>query len=214
MHVIAENWLYLARAAVNSASLAVLCIVVSTTLGVFIGVASSLRWRLIEGLTFLFVVIVRGVPLLVVLFTIYYSLPTFGWYIDPYPAAVIGLSFYFTFFISEVVRGAINAIPRGQVEAAKSLGLSFWKRACYVILPQALRAALPPIINLWVILVKGTSYASVISVWELTLASREVAQRTVAPFQIFGLAMLIYFVICFLLTRLGSYAEARFYYKH
>ncbi|HVA37016.1 MAG TPA: amino acid ABC transporter permease [Candidatus Dormibacteraeota bacterium] len=211
MHVIADNWPYLLRAAVNTLWMAAVSIAVSTVAGMLFGIGCAVGVRVVRVVNAVAVWIVRGVPLLVVLFVVYYSLPAD---LSPYVAAIVALSFYFTFFVSEVVRGAIQAIPRGQVEAAKSVGLSFWQRMRLVILPQAVRAAVPPLMNLWVILVKGTAYASVISAWELTTASTEVAQRTVAPFPVYGFAMLVYFFICFALTRIGRAAEARLRYQH
>ncbi|MGH7706349.1 MAG: amino acid ABC transporter permease [Vulcanimicrobiaceae bacterium] len=211
MHVIIDNWAYLARAAVNTLWISVVCIAISTVFGAFFGVAAAYHIRVLDQINRACVWVVRGVPLLVVLFAGYFSMPPS---VSPYVTAVATLSAYFTFFISEVVRGTVAAVPRGQLEAAKSVGLSFWKRVWLVVLPQALRTALPPVINVWVVLVKGTAYASVISVWELTTASSEVAQRTVEPFQVYGFTILIYFIICFPMTQLGRIAEARFHFKH
>src|SRR5579872_2423740 len=198
-----DDLLYLLRASLNTLALSLISIGISTLLGVLIGVVCAFRVPIIPILNAIFVGFVRGVPLLVVIFAIYYSAPAFGIDIDPFAAAVTGLSFYFTFFVSEIVRGAVGAVPRGQFDAAYSLGLTFWQRARLVILPQALRSALPPMINTWLILVKGSAFASVIGVWELTTASTELAQRTVAPFQVYGASMLIYFAICFTLACFG-----------
>lgn len=204
-----DDLLYLLRASLSTLALSLISISVSTVLGVLIGVACAFRVPIIPVFNTICVGFVRGVPLLVVIFAIYYSAPAFGFDIDPFAAAVVGLSFYFTFFASEIIRGAIAGVPRGQFDAANSIGLSFWQRARLVILPQALRSALPPMINTWLILVKGSAFASVIGVWELTTASTELAQRTVAPFQVYGASMMIYFAICFALARCGSFAEKR-----
>ena len=213
MHAITDNLPYLLRAAVNTLWLSAVSIAISVTLGTLIGVAAAFRVRVVAILNQLCVIVVRGVPLLVILYGMYYGLPSLGWRIDADGTAIVGLSLYFTFFVSEVVRGAVLAVPREQVNAAKSIGLSFWQRVWLVILPQASRSALPPLINLGVILVKGTSYASVISVWELASASTEIAQQTIAPFQVYGFSLLLYFVICFLLTQAGRSAEAKLHYK-
>ncbi len=206
MHVIAANWQYLLRASVNTLWLAVSGILISTALGTLVGVGCAVGVRAARYLNMVGVGIVRGVPLIVMLFLMYYSLPAD---ISPYLAALVALSFYFTFFISEVIRGAILAIPLGQMEAAKSIGLTFWKRMWLVILPQAFRSAIPPLMNLWIVLIKGTTYASVIGVWELMTASTEVSQRTDAPFQVYGFDLVMFFVICYALTRIGRVAEAR-----
>lgn len=214
MHIIAENWLYLLRAAENTIWLSAISITISLALGTLIGVLAAFRIFPFGLLNQAGVFLVRGIPVLVVLYFIYFSLPLLRIYIDPYPTAIIGLSLYFTFFVSEVIRGTVLSVPRGQIDAAKSIGLSFWRRVRLVILPIASRAAIPPLINLAIILVKGTSYASVISVWELTTASSEVAQRTIAPFQVYGFALFLYFVICFALTSLARYAENRLRFQH
>src|SRR5579875_3691873 len=139
MHVIADNWPYLTRAALGTLWLSAVSIAVSVALGTPIGV-----------------LLVRGIPVLVVLYFTFFSLPLIGLYIDAYSTAVIALSLYFTFFVSEVVRGTVASVPRGQIDAAKSIGLSFWSRARLIVLPIASRAALPPLINVSITIVKST----------------------------------------------------------
>jgi len=214
MHVIAENWPYLTKAALETIWLSVVSIAISVTLGTPIGVLSAFGVKPVVVLNQIGVLLVRGIPVLVVLYFMFFSLPLIKLYIDAYSTAVISLSLYFTFFVSEVVRGAVAAVPRGQIEAGKSIGLSFWERALLIVLPIASRAALPPLINVSITVVKATAYASVISAWELASASSEVAQRTVAPFQVYGFALFLYFLICFALTRLASVAENKLAFKH
>lgn len=214
MNVIIDNAPYMLKAAENTLWLSAASIAISLLFGTIIGVLAAFRFWPVVVLNQVGVFSVRGIPVLVVLYFIYFSLPLIHIDADPYSTAVIGLSLYFTFFVSEVVRGAVVAIPRGQIDAGKSIGLSFWARVRLVILPIASRAAIPPLINIAIILIKGTSYASVISAWELTTASTEVAQRTIAPFQIYGFALFIYFVICFALTSLARFAERRLQFQH
>jgi polar amino acid transport system permease protein len=207
MDVIYNNFFYLLQAAGQTVILAVATIIVSTILGAILGVLMVIGGRfarsILVGLSF----VVRGIPLLVLLFLIYFGLPALKIYMPNLWAAGIGLTFYFAFFSAEVVRGAILAVPNVQEQSAKALGLSRLKRMRFVILPQALRTAIPPLMNIWVILVKGTSYASIISVWELTLASKEVVETTLAPFAIFSVTMVLYFIICYSLTRVGDRVE-------
>jgi polar amino acid transport system permease protein len=214
MHVIAENWPYLVRAALETVWLSAVSIAISLLLGTPIGVLSAFGVRAVAVLNQAGVLLVRGIPVLVALYFTFFSLPLLGIYIDAYSTAVIALSLYFTFFVSEIVRGTVTSVPRGQIDAGKSIGLSFWARARLVILPIASRAALPPLINVAITVVKATSYASVISAWELASASNEVAQRTVAPFQIYGLTLFLYFVICFALTSMARRVEARLAFRH
>lgn len=214
MHVIADNWQYLVRAGVQTVWLSAVSIAISMVCGTFIGVLAGFRVRAVVIFNQIGVLLVRGIPVLVVIYFLFFSLPLLRVYIDAYSTAVLALSAYFTFFVSEIVRGTVASVPRGQVDAGKSIGLGFWARARLIILPFASRAALPPLINVCITVIKATSYASVISAWELATASTEVAQRTVAPFQVYGFALLIYFVICFALTRLAARAEARLAFKY
>lgn len=214
MHVIADNWQYLVRGAVQTVWLSAVSIAISVVLGTIVGTLAAFRVRPVVILNQIGVLLVRGIPVLVVLYFTFFSLPLLKIYIDPYSTAVIALSAYFTFFVSEIVRGTVASVPRGQVDAGKSIGLGFWSRARLIVLPIASRAALPPLINVSITIVKATSYASVISAWELASAASEVAQRTVAPFQIYGLALAIYFVICFALTSLARRAEARLQFRY
>jgi His/Glu/Gln/Arg/opine family amino acid ABC transporter permease subunit len=214
MNLIVENFPYLAKAALETVWLSAVSIAISIALGTPIGVLAAFGVRPIIVLNQIGVLLVRGIPVLVIIYFTFFSLPLIKVFIDPYSTAVIALSGYFTFFVSEIVRGTVASVPRGQIDAGKSIGLSFWRRARLIVLPIASRAALPPLINVCITVVKATSYATVISAWELATASNEVAQRTVAPFQIYGVALFLYFVICFALTRLAGLAEARLAFKH
>ena len=214
MHIILENWPYLTKAALETVWLSAVSIAISLVLGTPIGVLAAFDVKPVVVLNQIGVLLVRGIPVLVIIYFTFFSLPLIGFYIDAYSTAVIALSLYFTFFVSEVVRGPVAAVPRGQIDAGKSIGLSFWKRTRLIVLPIASRAALPPLINVSITVVKATAYASVISAWELASASNEVAQRTVAPFQVYGFALFLYFLICFALTRLAGVAENRLSFKH
>ena len=154
--------------------------------------------------------IVRGTPLLVQIFLIYYGLPELDLDIDGYRAAIVALALFAGAHVSEIVRGAVGAVPRGQTDAAKALGLTFWPRLRYVILPQAVPAILPPWVNTAVEMVKGTSLVVLVSVSDLLFATRKVAERAGDPMPIYIAAALIYFVVNFGLSRLGVWLERRF----
>jgi polar amino acid transport system permease protein len=117
-------------------------------------------------------------------------------------------------FVSEIVRGAVAAIPRSATDAARSLGMPPALALRRVVLPLAARAALPPLVNRAVMAIKSTSLASAVGLWELSLAGREIIQRDLAPFQVFGLIALLYFCLCMLVARAGRRLEARFAYEH
>jgi His/Glu/Gln/Arg/opine family amino acid ABC transporter permease subunit len=156
-----------------------------------------------------YVYIVRGIPLLLLLFFMYYGLPYSGIHLDPVPGGILVMSIYFAAFMSEVFRAAIEALPRAQWDAARSLGMRLPLILAIVVLPQAVRLSAPAFINTCILLIKSTSLVSIIGLSELTLTGRQIVERTFAPFQVLLGVGAIYFVICYALSRLGRYAEKR-----
>ena len=202
--------LYLFDAASKTMMMAIIAIVMSTFVGVIGGVASVLGGRLVEMLMLAAVYILRGIPILVQLFLVYFGLPFFGFRVSPYTVAIIAISLHMGALVVEVVRGALVALPKQQSESGLALGMTPLMLMIEVLAPQALRAALPPYVSLIPITIKATSLASVISIWELTLASKEIANQTLATFEVFGAAFAIYFVICFPFTWFGRRLEQRY----
>jgi len=158
--------------------------------------------------------IVRGVPLLVLLFAMYYALPYAGIDLDPMSGGALVIGLYFAAFMAEVFRGAVLAVPNGQWEAARTIGLRTPRILADIILPQALRVAGPPYINTVIMLVKGTSLVSIIGLADVTFVGRQIVERTLAPFEVFGGVAVIYFIICFALSRCGAYLERRTSFVH
>lgn len=160
-----------------------------------------------------FVSVIRGTPLLVQLFIIFYALPSLGVVIDPFPSAVIAFSLNVGGYAAEAIRGSILAIPRGQWEAASTVGLGYVATLRRVVLPQALRVAVPPLSNTFISLVKDTSLASSIMVTELLRRAQEIAAPSYEFLALYSLAAVIYWVICGVLSfaqqrlerRLGRY---------
>ena len=138
----------------------------------------------------------QGTPLLMQLFLAFFVPGLFGWSVDPWTAAALGLSLHASAFLGEIWRGAIEVVPRGQWEAATSLGLRYTPKMALIIVPQAIRIAIPPTIGFLVQLIKGTSLASIIGFVELTRAAQVINNATFRPFTIFALVALIYYVIC------------------
>ncbi len=207
--VIQEHLVYLLRGAVMTVMLAVATIALSTLVGFVGGMLSAIGGRPLRLAFQAYVYAIRGVPVLVQVFLVYFGLPFFGIRVSPYVVAILAISLHMSGFIVEVVRGALMAVPVGQRDAALALGMRPWKLLCLVLLPQALIAAMPPYVSLLPVTVKATALASVINIWELTFASREVANATLATFEVFGTAFAIYFCLCFPLTRLGARLERR-----
>ncbi|CAM5186791.1 amino acid ABC transporter permease [Bosea thiooxidans] len=143
-----------------------------------------------------YIKVFQGTPLLMQLFLAFFVPGLFGWSVDPWTAAALGLSLHASAFLGEIWRGAIEVVPRGQWEAATSLGLRYAPKMALIIAPQAIRIAIPPTIGFLVQLIKGTSLASIIGFVELTRAAQIINNATFRPFTIFALVALVYYVIC------------------
>ena len=208
MSVLAQSLPHLLRGAVSTLALAAAVLAVGTALGLAVGLLRVLPGRagtVVGGA----VELVRAVPLLLLLFFIFFGLPALGVRIPTFPAAVLAMSLWMAANTAEVVRGGVQSISRGQFEAARSLGLGWASTMRFVILPQATRRMLPPFVGLCTILVKDTSLAAIIGVFELTRAAQETIERTLRSFEIYGAAAAIYFALCFPLTRLAARLETR-----
>jgi polar amino acid transport system permease protein len=156
-----------------------------------------------------YVQIFQGIPLLVQLFLAYYGLGLFGINTSPWVAAGMGLTLYTSAFLSEIWRGCIAAIPQGQWEASASLALSFFEQLRYIILPQALKIAVPPTVGFLVQVIKGTALASVIGFMELTKVGKTIANATFSPFLIFSCVALLYFALCYPVSRYAKHLERK-----
>jgi polar amino acid transport system permease protein len=150
---------------------------------------------------------VQGTPLLGTLFVIFFGLPLFGFDVSRWLAATVALSVYASAFLAEIWRGAVAAIPAGQWEAAASLGLPRLAQLRLVVLPQALTIAIPPTVGFLVQLIKNTSLASIIGLVELSRRAQLVNGATFAPFIVYGVTAVLYFCLCFPLTRWSRHLE-------
>jgi polar amino acid transport system permease protein len=189
-----------------------LTIVLSLVAGVALGIAlvygpAPLRW-LVRG----FSDIVRGIPILVLIFFIYYGLPAAGLNLPPFTAAVVALTCFKTAQVIENVRGAVGSIPRGQMDAAKAIGLTFRQRLASVIAPQALRRFLPPWINGVTDAVKGSALVSLLGVTDLMHSIQQVIGRTYEALPLYVLGALFYFVINYALSLASRRLELRYAY--
>lgn len=158
----------------------------------------------------IYVSAIRGTPLLVQLFILFYGLPTLDIRIDPFPAAVIGFSLNVGAYASEVIRAAILSIPKGQWEAANTIGMSYSQSLRRIILPQATRVSVPPLSNTFISLVKDTSLASLILVTEMFRRAQQIAATNYEFLLLYTEAAIIYWVICFLLSLVQGRLEHRF----
>ena len=147
----------------------------------------------------------QGTPLLIQLFLAYFGIALFGINTSPWVAAAIALTFYSSAFLAEIWRGCVASIPKGQWEAAQSLALNFGEQLRYVVLPQALKIAIPPTVGFLVQVVKGTALASVIGFVELTKAGTMITNATFKPFVVYSFVALLYFALCY---PVGLYARS------
>ena len=212
--VLVSNLPYLLRGALVTIQLAAVVVILGTSLGIGLGIMATARHRFVQRIITAYIFVLRGIPVLVVMFLGYYAFPAIGFRLNAYVAVGIAHLIYVSAFVAEIVRGSILAVPPGQVAAAKSLGMRRRKVLTQVVLPQAARIAIPPLLNNSLTAVKQTSYASVVGAWELTYAAREIVERTLASFQIFLGVMTIYFAICYPLALLARWCERRLAFAH
>lgn len=186
---------------------------ISFTLGLLLALTLALmrlsgnRW--LASLARVYISIVRGTPLLVQLFVIFYGLPSIGILINPWPSAVLAFSLNVGGYAAEVIRAAILSVPRGQWEAAYMIGMSRRRSLTRIILPQAARVSVPPLSNTFISLVKDTSLASLILVTELFREAQQVAAFSQEFMLLYLEAALVYWVICLALSSTQSALERR-----
>lgn len=166
------------------------------------------RWlsRLVTGYVELF----QGTPLLMQLFLAYFGLSLFGLQLSPWVAAGLALTLYTSAFLTEIWRGCVDSVPKGQWEASSSLALNYTEQLRYIILPQAFRVAIPPTVGFLVQVVKGTALASLIGFVELTKAGTMIANATFEPFLVYGWVALLYFLLCYPISLYARSLEGRF----
>jgi polar amino acid transport system permease protein len=202
---------------VNTVKIAGMALVGSTVIGIFLGTLLTIRFLPTRTLIRLYIEVWRGLPILVTIFMIFFLLPALSANLridDPLIAAAIGLTLWGSAQVAEATRGAVQSIPREQHEAASALGFGWIGRHAFVILPQALRRLLPPIVGLLVNIIQNTTIAQVIGAPELLEASERQVERLTFEgeeyaIQIYGAVMVIFFVISFPLTRLAAMLEKR-----
>lgn len=177
--------------------------------GLLIALARTSQITALRRIATGFILAFQGTPLLMQLFLVYFGLAVVGLPIDPLLAAAVALTLHASAYLGEIWRGAIEAVPSGQSEAATALALSYPDRMRHVILPQAMRVATAPTVGFLVQLIKGTSLASIIGFTELTRAGQIVNNATFQPFLVFGTVAVLYFILCWPLSLLARRMEVR-----
>ncbi|WP_345795823.1 amino acid ABC transporter permease [Castellaniella sp. MT123] len=181
--------------------------------GGLVGLAAALARtgtnRIARAISVGFIQLFRGTPLLLQLFLVFFGAPVIGLEVDPWVAAAVALALNAGAFLGEIWRGCIEAVPRGQWEAAAALGLKYRYLLRDVILPQALKIAVPPTVGYLVQVIKGTSLAAIIGFTELTRAGQIVNNATFEPMMVFSIVAALYFLLCWPLSLLAGRMERR-----
>jgi polar amino acid transport system permease protein len=178
-------------------------------IGVLVALARVSEQRPLRWIAIGYIRLIQGTPLLLQLFLVFFGADLMGFGLGAYLSAILGLSLNAGAFLGEIWRGAIQAVPAGQTEAARALGLHYLPIMLRIVVPQALRVATAPTVGFLVNLVKSTSLAAIIGFVELTRAGQIVNNATYRPFTIFGTVALIYFLLCFPLTVASRRLERR-----
>jgi polar amino acid transport system permease protein len=213
----AHSWLqelWIAREALLAGFLttiecSVMAIICGTVIGMFAGLVLTYGNVWARTPFRAYVDLIRGTPVFVLVLACFYMAPALGWQITAFQAGALGLTLFCGSHVAEIVRGALQAIPRGQLEASKAIGLTFKQALGYVLLPQALRQILPTWVNSSTEIVKASTLLSVIGVAEMLLSTQQVIARTFMTLQFYLFAGLLFFIINYAIELLGRQIEKR-----
>jgi len=186
-----------------------LSLIFGTVIGFICGLMRAGRNKPARIIVGLWVDLIRGTPFLVQVFIIFFILPGIGIELEAFPAAVIALTNLTASFIAEIVAAGIIAVPKGQREAATAAGLSYYQQLRFIVLPQAMRSIMPPLVGQYVLLVKDSSVVSAIGVVDITRVGWLTVQRIPEGLMVFGLVGLLYFASCYPLINLSGFLERR-----
>jgi polar amino acid transport system permease protein len=212
METVIRSWPLIMRGLLVTLEVSALVLLFGTIIGIGGGLSLLYGRRPLRWLARIYVDTIRGIPLLVLIFAIFYGFPVLGLKVSALVAAVIALSIFCGAHVSEVIRGGIDSIPRGQVDAGKAIGLTFNQRLSYVIFPQAISRIIPPWVNTAVELVKASSLVSLVSVVDLMLAIQQIVGRTRETLLLYAVAALLYFIVNYIISMIGLRLEKRFAY--
>tara|TARA_A200000113_G_scaffold164258_1_gene148817 strand:+ start:147 stop:848 length:702 start_codon:yes stop_codon:yes gene_type:complete len=207
--IIAKSIPLLAEGIVVTLQVSAIAAVLGLLLGVICGLGALSRSRPVRWIVTAYVDFIRGTPLLIQIFLVFFALPMVGIRFDEFWAGVIALSLNAAAFVAEVVRGGVGSIEKGQTEAAKAIGMRHSQILVFILLPQAYRQMVPPLTNELISLVKNSSLLSVISVYELTRAGQAIISVHFVPFEIYTLLALYYYALIKALSWLSIQLERR-----
>lgn len=220
LEIISENWVYLLIGQYPAGPLgglaltlaiAAVSLALAMPFGMLLALGRVSRIWFFHLPASAFVYFVRGLPLIMVIFWAYFLVPlALGAAVPSFVTMIYALVLFESAYLAEIIRAGIQSVPKGQVEAARSIGLSYAQCMARIVLPQALRNMIPSLVNQFVALTKDTSLAFIVGINELTYAASQVNNRTMThPAEIFFIVAVMYFVVCFSLTSYARYLEAR-----
>jgi polar amino acid transport system permease protein len=200
---------FLLQGALITLEVTILAVIFGTIVGTILGMGRLSKLLILKIPSYAYIEFIRGTPLLVQIYIIYFGLPSMGIDFPPFTAAVVALSINASAYIAEIVRAGIQSISKGQTEAARSLGMNVWQTMQYIILPQAFRNILPALGNEFIALTKESSLVSVIGIAELTRQGQYIISRTFKSFEIYGGVAIVYFAMTFTLSQIVNWVEKK-----
>lgn len=203
----------LLKGAVITVQISFLAMILALIVGLFLGLCRLSKNRYIYFLSTVYVEVIRGTPLLVQLFIIYYALPDYGIYLTPLVAGVVGLGLCYAAYNCEIFRSGIQAVDRGQTEAALSLGMSKSKAMRRIILPQAIKIILPPFTNNFISMLKDSSLCSAITVIELMRQAQIIVSGNFRTMEVYLMVAFLYFAMSYPLSLFVGRLETRLKYN-
>ena len=189
--------------------LTVISFVIAMVIALIVAIVQVANIKVLKQIARFYVWIIRGTPLLVQLFIVFFGLPSLGIVIDAFPSAIIVFSINTGAYASETIRAAIEAVPKGQFEAGYCVGMNYFQIMYRIILPQAMRTAFPPLSNSLIGLVKDTSLAASITVVDMFLVAQRIAAQTYETFVLYMEVAVIYLLFCTVLTKIQSILEKK-----
>ena len=204
------DWIFILEGLGITLFLCICTILLGSILGIFQGTMRTSKIKVISFLSGIYVYIIRGTPLLMQLFLVYYGLPIIiGYSIPAFSTALVGLTLYATAYLGEIVKAGLQSVDIGQKEAAKALGMTSIQEYRYIVFPQTLPLVVPNAVGFFIALIKNSSLVSAIGFMELTRSSRLVIARTFQPFTIYLTVAIMYFIICYGMSKLSKKVEER-----
>lgn len=195
--------------------ISVISLFLAVILGIVFGIFSISKSKILKGISVIYLYIIRGTPLMVQALFIYFGIaPLIAQRSDPIVCAIVALTLNAGAYMSEIFRAGIQAVDNGQMEASRSLGLSYLTTMRKVILPQAVKVMIPSIINQFIVTIKDTSILSVISIRELTASGQIIGARNFKPMETYAIVAMMYFILITALSLLSMYVERRLHRGH